>query len=241
MSEFQSNKSVYVDEQAGLRAYVANVYTRMGLGLLLTAIVAYAVHALGLIERLAMQSPGMLGLVYLGVVIVQFVIVFNLSARILKLSTAQAQVMFYLYAAITGLTFSVLLDAYDYGTVGISFAFTAALFFSCAVIGHYTQIDLTRFSTLLFGGLIALVIASVLGIFIPAVRDSLLLTYIGIVLFLGLTAYDAQRLKNIYYTTNGGYGQAGANLGIYGAFSLYLDFINMFLYILRLFGNRNRR
>ncbi len=241
MSEFQTNKSAYVDEQAGLKAYVTNVYMRMGIGLLLTAVIAYAVHASGIVMRLAYTNPGVLGMLYLGVVIAQLVIVFNLSRRILKMSTAQAQGMFYLYAAITGLTFSVLLEAYDYGSVGISFGFTAALFFSCAIIGHYTNTDMTRFSTLLGGGLIVLVLASLLGVFIPAVRNSLLLTYLGIILFLGITVYDAQRIKNIYYQTNGGYGQEGANLGIYGAFSLYLDFINIFLYILRLFGNRNRR
>lgn len=241
MSEFRTDKSVYVNEQAGLNAYITNVYMRMGIGLLITAVIAYVVHASNMILRLADTHPEVLGVLYLGVIIAQFAIAFNLGRRILKMSTGQAQGLFYLYAAITGLTFSVLLEAYDYGTVGISFGFTAALFFSCAIIGHYTNTDMTKFSTLLWGGLGALILASVLGMFIPAIRNSLVLTYVGIILFLGLTVYDAQRIKNIYYQTNGGYGQEGANLGVYGAFSLYLDFINIFLYVLRLFGNRNRR
>ena len=112
------------------------------------------------------------------------------------------------------------------------------LFGSCAVIGATTHRDLSQFSTLLMGGLITLVIASIASIFIPALRDSLFLSYLGVIIFLGLTAWDMQRIKSMYYSV-GGYGQLADNLAIYGAFELYLDFINIFLYVLRIFGRNS--
>jgi FtsH-binding integral membrane protein len=112
------------------------------------------------------------------------------------------------------------------------------LFISCAIIGHTTSVDLSRFTGLLFGALLAVVIVSVLGIFIPALRGSLLIGYAGLIVFLGLTAFDMQKIKQYYYVPD---EKIKGNLAVYSAFQLYLDFINILLYILRILGNSKSR
>jgi FtsH-binding integral membrane protein len=241
MSEFRPNETVYTtdEERRGLSNYMAGVFGKMGIGLLVTAAAAFLVHSLGLVERLYVSNPTMLMVLYLACVVAEFSIVIGLSRNLLNMQTSTATALFYTYAAITGMTFSVLLEVYAAGTVAIAFAFSALVFFSSAIIGHFTDKDLTSLSGILTGGLIALIVCSILGMFIPAIGDSLLLCYLGIGIFVALTAFDTQRLKKIYYETSGGYGTAGANLAVYGAFELYLDFINIFLYVLRIFGRRN--
>ncbi len=240
MSEFNRDQTVYVNEQAGLKDYIVGVFTKMGIALLITAASAYGLYASNLIARMAMSSPGILSMLYMLAIAVEFGIVIYLSSRLTTMSTNTATGLFYGYAVVTGLTFSTLFYAYDASTIAISFLFTAVVFFSCAIIGRFTNVDLSRFSGIMMGGLVALILVSILGMFIPAIGNSLLLSYVGILLFCGITAWDMQRIMSLYYQTNGGYGQTGANLAIYGAFELYLDFINLFLRILSVFGNRRR-
>ncbi|HCW55517.1 MAG TPA: BAX inhibitor (BI)-1/YccA family protein [Erysipelotrichaceae bacterium] len=240
MSEFNRDQTVYVNEQAGLKDYIVGVFTKMGIALLITAASAYGLYASNLIGRMAMSSPGILSMLYMLAIAVEFGIVIYLSSRLTTMSTNTATGLFYGYAVVTGLTFSTLFYAYDASTIAISFLFTAVVFFSCAIIGRFTNVDLSRFSGIIMGGLVALILVSILGMFIPAIGNSLLLSYVGILLFCGITAWDMQRIMSLYYQTNGGYGQTGANLAIYGAFELYLDFINLFLRILSVFGNRRR-
>ena len=240
MSEFNRDQTVYVNEQAGLKDYIVGVFTKMGIALLITAASAYGLYASNLIGRMAMSSPGILSMLYMLAMAVEFGIVISLSSRLTTMSTNTATGLFYGYAVVTGLTFSTLFYAYDASTIAISFLFTAVVFFSCAIIGRFTNVDLSRFSGIMMGGLVALILVSILGMFIPAIGNSLLLSYVGILLFCGITAWDMQRIMSLYYQTNGGYGQTGATLAIYGAFELYLDFINLFLRILSVFGNRRR-
>jgi len=140
------------------------------------------------------------------------------------------------YSALTGFTFSFVLMAYDMNTVFVAFLFAAVLFASCAIIGHTTKVDLTKFSGLLFGALLALVIMTVISIFVPVLRNNLLFGYLGLFIFLVYTAFDMQKIKQYYY--NVGEGTIKENLAVFGAFQLYLDFINIFIYILRILGNR---
>lgn len=240
MSEFNRGQTVYVDEQAGLKDYIVGVFTKMGIALLITAASAFGLYKSNIIGSLAMSNPGILSVLYILAIAIEFGIVIYLSSRLTTMSTGKATGLFYGYAVVTGLTFSTLFYSYDASTIAVSFLFTAVVFFSCAIIGRYTNVDLSRFSGIMMGGLIALVLVSILGMFIPAIGNSLILSYVGILLFCGLTAWDMQRVMALYYQTNGGYGQTGANLAIYGAFELYLDFINLFLRILTVFGNRNR-
>lgn len=238
MSEFNRGQTVYVDEQAGLKDYIVGVFTKMGIALLITAASAYGLYASNLIGSMAMSNPGILSVLYILAIAVEFGIAIYFSTRLLSMSTGTAKALFYVYAIVTGLTFSTLFYSYDASTIAVSFLFTAVVFFSCAIIGRYTNVDLSRFSGIMMGGLIALILVSILGMFIPAIGNSLLLSYVGILLFCGITAWDMQRVMSLYYQTNGGYGETGANLAIYGAFELYLDFINLFLRILSVFGNR---
>lgn len=240
MSEFnEMNRSAYVNGELSLKDYMTRVYLKMGGGLLVTAVVAALGYFTGFWYNFLMAT-GTIG--YLLLVVAQFGIVIALSSKITTMNPQTASILFYAYAALTGMTFSTLFMAYGIDTVFASFAFTAVLFFSMAVIGRYTKVDITKFSGILMGGLIALFVASIVSMFIPAIRNSLVISYLGIILFLGITAWDSQRISSFYYATNNGYGTAGANLAVYGALELYLDFINIFLYVIRIVaGNRSRR
>lgn len=234
MSEFNT-RTTYA--QDGLNAYLTKVFGKMGLGLLVTAAVA-ALSYFTNFYYYFFAYTGVFGTIIL--IALQFGVCIGLSSRITTMNTKTANGLFFAYAAITGFTFATLFYAYDIGTVFGAFAFSAVMFASCAVIGLTTNRDLTQFSTWFMGALIALVVATLVSMFIPALRNSLVLSYIGIVIFLGLTAWDIQKIKGIYYGT-GSYGQLADNLAIYGAFQLYLDFINIFLYVIRILGSRSSR
>ena len=164
MSEFNRDQTVYVNEQAGLKDYIVGVFTKMGIALLITAASAYGLYASNLIGRMAMSSPGILSMLYMLAIAVEFGIVIYLSSRLTTMSTNTATGLFYGYAVVTGLTFSTLFYAYDASTIAISFLFTAVVFFSCAIIGRFTNVDLSRFSGIMMGGLVALILVSILGI-----------------------------------------------------------------------------
>ena len=220
---------------SGLNAFLTKVFTKMGLGLFVTAAVAAIGYYTGFYMNF-IRATGMFGT--LGLVIAQVAIVISLTRRMNSMDSSKTNLLFFAYSALTGFTFSVLLYAYDLGTIFGAFGFTAILFISMAIIGHTTDKDLSKFSTLFMGGLIALVIATLVSSFIPVLRNSLILSYVGILLFLGITAWDMQRIKTIYYQT-GGVGALGENLAVFGAMELYLDFINIFLYVLEVLGRRS--
>ncbi len=221
-----------------LQDYILNVFTKMCTALVVTALVAYFGYRNlatgGQLAWMFYRHPG----IAIGILVVQLVLCVLFTARITTMSPVTATTMFYMYAVITGVTFSFLPYAYGVGNVFTAFAFSAVMFASCAVIGHTTKVDMTRFSGILLGGLLAMVLIAVLSIFIPFLRDSLAVNFIGVGLFLALTAYDIQRIKQFYYGTAP--GDVHENLAIYGAFELYLDFLNLFLRILRIVS-RNRR
>ena len=243
MSEFNQSQTYVNEAGMTLNAYITKVFTMMGIAVLITAAVAFGGY-MSLVNGgflMNMYLSGGISILYLVAAIAQFGICIFLSMKITSMQTKTATILLYAYAAMTGVTFAVLPLAFDVATVFSAFAFAAVMFFSCAVIGHTTNVDLTKFSGLLIGGLIALVLASVLSLFIPALRDSLVISYIGVILFLFLTAWDMQKIKQFYYGTQGGVGTLGGNLAVYGAFQLYLDFINIFLQVLRILGSRSNR
>ena len=243
MSEFNQSQTYVNEAGTTLNAYITKVFTMMGIAVLITAAVAFAGY-MSLINGGLLYNAYMSGAISIGYIvcmIAQFGVCIFLSMRITKMETRTATILLYAYAALTGVTFSVLPMAFDIATVFTAFAFAAVMFFCCAVIGHTTSVDLTKFSGLLVGGLIALVVATVASIFIPALRESLVISYIGVLLFLVITAWDMQKIKQFYYGTQGGIGTLGGNLAVYGAFQLYLDFINLFLRILRILGSRSNR
>ncbi len=235
MSEFNTQTRGFAQDD--VNAYLVKVFGKMGLGLAVTAIVA-AVCYFTNAWYYWYSMTGAIGSIIL--IVAQFGVVIGLSAKITTMRTSTANVLFLAYAALTGFTFSTLLYVYTEGAVFGAFLFSAVLFGSCAVIGATTNKDLSKFSTLIMGGLIALIVASIASIFIPALRNSLVISYIGVIIFLALTAWDMQKIKSTYYSV-GGSGQVADNLAIYGAFELYLDFINVFLYVLRILGSRSSK
>lgn len=235
MSEFRT-QTTYADEASGLKSYITNVFIRMGIAVLITAVVAF--FSQGIAASLLMSGGA---LFFIIPAIAQFGICIFLSTRLMTMQTTTATILLYAYAALTGFTFSVYGLLYESGTFYTAFAFAAVMFFSCAIIGHTTNVDLSKFRGLMIGGLIAIILASIASIFIPALRESLFISYIGVILFLVLTAWDMQKIRGYYYGTQGGTGTVGQNLAVYGAFQLYLDFINIFLYVLRIVGSRSRK
>ncbi len=239
MSEF--NRERVYSGTDGLQSYLTKVFTTMALGLGITAAVAIVGYINlingGWMYSLLVNAGSLVSIVAL---VAELGICISLSRNLQTMNNATARTLFFVYSAITGFTFSVLPISFGVATVFSAFLFSAVMFASCAMIGHFTKVDLSSFRGILMGGLIALIIASVASMFIPSLANSLMISYLGIIIFCALTAYDLQRIKAYYYQTSG-YDTLQGNLAVYGAFQLYLDFINIFLYVLRIFGGRNSR
>jgi FtsH-binding integral membrane protein len=171
--------------------------------------------------------------------IVELGLVVGLSWGINRISPATAMLLFFAYAVLNGLTFSVLFVVYTLGSVATTFLATAALFGAMSIIGYTTKMDLSKVGSFLFMGLIGLIIAMVVNIFWANTALGWIVTFAGILLFLGLTVYDTQRIKRMTAAAlQQGDENVQARMGILGALALYLDFINLFLFILRLGGQR---
>ena len=176
--------------------------------------------------------------VFLILVIVEFVMVIGITAGINKLSAATATALFILYAAINGLTLSVIFIAYTMSSIALTFAVTAGTFGVMALIGTVTKKDLTSFGGLFMMLLLGLIIASVVNMFWANSTLYWICTYAGVLIFVGLTAYDAQKIKNMYLNAGTDNPETTRKIAVLGALSLYLDFINLLLYLLRIFGRR---
>jgi len=215
-------------------AVLRRVYVWMALGLMVTAATAAFVSVSPLFAVLAGQP-----LVFFGLMIAELALVIGLSWGINRLSPAMATLLFFAYAALNGLTFSVLFVVYTLGSVTLTFVATAALFGAMSIIGYTTKMDLSRMGSFLFMGLIGLIIAMVVNMFWASSALSWIVTFVGILIFLGLTFYDTQRIKRMTITAmQQGSEDVQARMGILGALALYLDFINLFLFLLRLGGRR---
>jgi FtsH-binding integral membrane protein len=207
------------------------VYIWMGLGMLLTTVVAYVTVSTSLIDLAA--NP----VVLLVAVIAEFGMVLGISFGFNRLSSGAATALFFAYAALNGFTLSMVLLAFSIGTVFLAFAATAALFGVMSVIGYTTKVDLSKMGTYLMMGVIGLVIAMVINLFVNSGPLDMLISIIGVLIFTALTAYDTQRIGRMAAEMSME-GDAAVKFGIFGALKLYLDFINMFLFMLRLIGRR---
>jgi FtsH-binding integral membrane protein len=214
------------------RTFIRTVYAWMFGGLLLTAAASWWV-----VNSVAMQQlifgnramPWVLMLIELGLVMF-------LSFRITKMSAATAASVFLAFSLLNGLTLSVIFFVYTRGDIFQAFGTAAGMFGAMSVYGMVTKRDLTSWGSFYFMGLIGIVICSVINIFLHSTALGFAISFIGVFVFLGLTAYDTQKLKA--YATS---PELRENLAVYGALALYLDFINLFLMLLRLFGGGNRR
>ena len=213
------------------------VYVWMGLGLLITAIVALFINSNPAILNAVYENPGMIW----GAIIAQFGIVLVLSFALNKMSPSLAGILFLVYAAVTGVTMAFIVSFYTSTSVAMAFGTTATLFGVMTIFAFTTKMDLTKWGTFLIMGLVGLVVSSLLNIFIfKSAGFEMLLSYFGVLLFTGLTAYDTYRIKKMAESPE--FAMQGSDavlkLSIFGALHLYLDFINLFLYILRIFGSR---
>ncbi len=226
------NNTFYSMERSiDLQSVMRQVYTWMVLGLLLTAGVAFATVTTPLVYLAA--NP----IALLIAIIAEFGLVMVISFAFNKLSSFTATMLFFVYAALNGFTLSMILLAFSLSTIFLAFATTAALFAAMSIIGYTTHVDLTKMGTFLMMGLIGLIIAMVVNIFLASGPLDFIISIIGVLLFTGLTAYDTQRIGRMASQMSQA-GDAGMKFGVFGALKLYLDFINMFLFILRLFGRR---
>lgn len=215
------------------RDFMNKVYGWMSIGLLLTAFVSYFVA----------NSPAMLSLVlgnpfiYFGLFIGELFLVGYLSARIDKMSLQTAQHLFVGYSVLNGLTLSFIFIAYTKASLASAFFTTAGMFGAMSIYGFTTKKDLTAWGGFLFMGLIGIIIASIVNIFVKSSQFGLMISIIGVFIFVGLTAYDTQRIKRM--VNSDVYDEdTTKKKAILGALILYLDFINLFLFLLRLMGNR---
>ena len=227
-----------VDE--GLRAYMLRVYNYMLMGLGLTGLAAFSTANTPLVnlffsynEQVGAFGPNLLGWV---AIIAPVALVFFLSFRVHKMSFATAQMTFWVYAGLMGVSIASILLNFTGASVARVFFITAATFGAMSLYGYTTKRDLTGWGSFLFMGLIGLIIASVVNIFLASTMLHWVVSVAGVLIFTGLTAYDTQRIKMTYDV--GMSGEAAGKMAIMGALSLYLDFINLFIMLMRILGER---
>ena len=220
---------------AGLRSFMLGVYNYMTSAVLLTGIVALTVFATDFWQQLVnWDSGGLSGLGWV-VTLAPLGIVFAMSFGQNRMSAGTLQLLFWAYAILLGASFSTLFAAYSGGSIAGAFFATAAGFAGLSLYGYTTQRNLSAIGSFLIVGLIGLIVASLVNLFLHSSAVTMLISVVGVLIFAGLTAYDTQRTKSLYSYVAG--TEAEPRAKVMSALNLYLDFINMFLFILRLFGS----
>lgn len=214
-------------------SFLSRVYGWMSLALAVTAAIAWAVTLSPQILALLIQNPALIFVC----VILEIILVIYLSARITHLSTSGATSLFLAYSALNGLTFALIFLAYTPVSIFGTFLITAGMFGACALYGTVTKKDLSTLGAFLFMALFGLILATLVNIFIASSTLYYLTSYAGVIIFAGLTAWDVQNLKHLGTQIDTD-SENTHKTAILGALKLYLDFINLFLFLLRLFGNR---
>ena len=225
--------AVQAENELTLRRYVAGVmrrvYGKMTLGLLVTAIVSFLVVSTPAALNLLFSSMSMIWILFA----VEIGLVIYLSARIDKLSSAAATTLFYVYSALNGVVLAPIFLVYTGSSIAMTFAITAGTFGAMTIFGYVTRQDLSKFGSFLFMALLGLIVCIVVNMFMHNSMFDLLISIAGVFIFVGLTAWDTQSIKRMCAETD---PSMLGKVATMGALSLYLDFINLFLYLLRLFG-----
>lgn len=209
------------------------VYLWMTLALVITGFTAYYVaHNETLLTALVSNQ-----ILFWGLVIGEFALVIGLSAAINKLSLTMATLMFVIYSVINGATLSFIFLIYTYSSITNVFFITAGTFAVMALIGYFIKVELSSMGKILMMALIGIIIATIVNIFTKSEGLAMILNYLGVLVFVGLTAYDSQKIKQMMMAAPDA-GEVAQKMALLGALSLYLDFINLFLYLLRIFGAR---
>jgi FtsH-binding integral membrane protein len=231
MRENVAQPQLYSVQRVEVRPLLRSVYLWMTLGLLITAVVAFAIAA---------YAPHLLQNVLLvwGLLIAELILVIVLAAAIWRLSFGAAALIFVLYAGLTGISLSGIVLYYDLGTLTQAFLSTAALFAVMSIVGLTTKADLSKLGTYLIIGLFGIILAMIINFFFRSSAFDFIISIIGVIIFTGLTAYDTQKIARLATDPRieGEGSQLAGKLSILGALTLYLDFLNLFLFLLRIFG-----
>ena len=214
-------------------ALMRKTYLWMSMALVITGLTAYVVATNAAISNFLFMHSQLIWVLFLA----EIGLVIGLSAAIRKISLSAATLMFVAYAALNGVTFSSLFYVYTMGSLASTFFITAGTFGAMSLVGFFTKADLSSMGKILLMALIGLIIASLVNIFVASSGLEVLMTYLGVLIFVGLTAYDTQKIKQMFLMAPDA-SEATQKYAVLGALTLYLDFINLFLYLLRIFGRR---
>lgn len=220
-----------VQYDVGLRQFMLSVFNNMSVGLAISGVVAFLVGTNPQLLKMFFGGPQ----AYV-VILAPLAMVFWISYKIPTMSASSARGWFYAYAAVMGLSLATIFAIYKIASIATIFFASAAMFGSFSIYGAVTKQDLTRLGNILFMALIGVIIAGLINLFVHSSMATTVISMLSVVIFAGLTAYDVQQLQAIY---DNSYGEDRERMGIMGALSLYLDFINIFLNLLRLFGDRD--
>jgi FtsH-binding integral membrane protein len=223
-----------ISESRVQASFILKVYNWMAMGLAITALVSFAIELVFPdIRTILLENP----FIFWGILIFELALVWGLSAAINKIPSVFAVLLFLFYAGLNGVTFSILFLIYQFGSIAYTFFITAAMFGVTSVFGFVTHMDLSKLRGILMMALFGLIIASIGNIFLNATSLEWLISYAGVVIFVGLTAYDTQKIKKMSMDIESD-SEEGNKASIMGALALYLDFINLFLFLLRIMGRR---
>lgn len=211
-----------------------SVYLQMAAALSVTGLVAYFLSTSSLFWEMMYTNSSLMWIT----LIAQFGLVIWISARLDKMSMTSATLLFILYSALMGVTMSSIFLVYTMESIASTFFITAGTFLAMSIIGFVTRIDLSRIGSILFMALIGLIIATIVNIFLGSETLYWVISYVGVLIFVGLTAFDTQKIKSMV-TNYGAADEMGHKIALFGALTLYLDFVNLFLYLLRILGNRD--
>lgn len=215
-------------------SFILKVYNWMTMGLAITALVSLAIElVLPGLRWVMLSNP----IIFYGLLLLELAIVWGLSAAINKIPAILGVLIFMAYAALNGVTLSIIFMVFTSASIAYTFFITAAMFACTSIFGFITKMDLSRIGGLLMMALIGLIIASVVNIFVASGTLDWIISYAGVVIFVGLTAYDTQKIKNMSVGIDSS-SEEGGKASIMGALMLYLDFINLFLFLLRILGRR---
>ena len=212
-------------------ALMRKVYLWMTLALVITGFTAFGIDSNPGIAYAIVTNR----LLFWGLIIAEFGLVIGISGAINKLSAVTATLLFVLYSIVNGATLSVIFMAYTMSSIASVFFITAGLFGVMAFIGYTTKTDLTSIGKILFMALIGIILATIVNLFVGSSMLNMIVSYVGVVIFTGLTAYDSQKIKNMLYNADS-MDEGMQKIALLGSLTLYLDFINLFLMLLRIFG-----
>ena len=225
------------NRDVGLRSYMLSVYNYMASGVLLTGIVALGFANSSLINLIVNPATGQATPLFWVALFAPLGVVFALSFGINRISARTAQLLFWVYAGLIGVQFSSLFLVYTGASIAQAFFATAAAFLGLSLYGYTTKRDLSAMGTFFIMGVVGILVAMIVNMFLRSPGLDLAISAIGVLVFAGLVAYDTQKIKSLYFAV-AGHGEAMAKSAVLGALNLYIDFINMFLFLLRFMGDR---